>query len=277
MDIKKTEQKNICFHYNTDPIFFGSFLGKTLCYSSGYYTSKNTVYDKAQHNKLDLICSKLNLQKGESFLDIGCGWGELIIYAAKKYKVQAKGITISDTQYRYIQNRIKKENLEKHCHVSILNYRDLEAEKYSKISCVEVEEHITTKYINDFYQTIHKSLKTDGLFLSQVAISKSGFKKGLATDFREKYIFPGGELLKLQDIITAAWKSNMELVSSENMTDHYILTMSEWIKKMQAKQIHNLTRLEKIQHRALLIFWAGCLLSYKNRQILLFQNLFSKK
>ena len=134
--VKEKEKENIEYHYNVSSDFYRLFLGETMGYTCGYYASDNATMDNAQIEKMDIICRKLRLKKGEKLLDIGCGWGKFAVYAAKHYKVSVTGITLSLEQKKYAENWIENKGLSQQINIKILNYGDLGTEVFDKISCV---------------------------------------------------------------------------------------------------------------------------------------------
>lgn len=275
--IKKKEKENIEYHYNVPSNFYELFLGKTLGYTCGYYRNDNTSMDEAQYNKMDIICKKLRLKKNERLLDIGCGWGNFLIYAAKNYGVKATGITLSQEQKKYAENWIKQQGLETQCKVKIINYRDLGDQEYDKISCIGMSEHVGKKNMPNFFKVAYRSLVPDGLFLQHTITTNEKRKKGYENSFLDKYMFPGGELLLNQHLIDQAFDSGFELMSSENFRVHYVKTLKDWIDNMESKKEEILKTVSEFVYRIYYIFFIGSLVSFKNQDISLFQNLYYKK
>jgi cyclopropane-fatty-acyl-phospholipid synthase len=275
--VKKKEKENIEYHYDIPSNFFELFLGKTLGYTCGYYINEKTSMDEAQYYKMDIICKKLRLIKNERLLDIGCGWGNFLIYAAKNYGVKATGITLSQEQKKYAENWIKREGLEDRCNVKIINYRDLGDVLYDKISCIGMSEHVGKKNIPNFFKVAYQSLVPDGLFLQHTITTNGKRKKGYENSFLDKYMFPGGELLLNHNLIDHASDTGFELMSSENFRVHYIKTLKDWIDNMELKKDEILETVSEFVYRIYYIFFIGSLVSFKNQEISLFQNLFYKK
>ncbi|MCK5311306.1 MAG: class I SAM-dependent methyltransferase [Desulfobacteraceae bacterium] len=274
---KKREKENIEYHYDIPSTFYKLFLGKTLGYTCGYYTDEKTSMDQAQYIKMDIICKKLRLQKDENLLDIGCGWGNFLIYAAKNYGVNTTGITLSEEQKKYAEQWIKKEGLENRCKVKIFNYRDLGDKLYDKISCIGMSEHVGKKNMPGFFRTAYRSLVPDGLFLQHTITTNEKRKRGYENTFLDKYMFPGGELSLNHKLIDQAFDSGFELMSSENFRVHYIKTLKDWIDNMELKKDDILETVSEFVYRIYYIFFIGSLISFKNQEISLFQNLFYKK
>ena len=275
--VQKREKDNIKYHYNVSSEFYKLFLGRTLGYTCGYYTDDRTSMDEAQYNKMEIICKKLRLKKNEHLLDIGCGWGNFLIYAAKNYGVKATGITLSEEQKQYAEKWIKKQGLENQCRVKIINYRDLGDQLYDKISCIGMSEHVGEKNMTDFFRVAYRSLVPDGLFLQHTITTNEKRKKGYENSFLDKYMFPGGELLFNHHLISQAFDSGFELMSCENFRVHYVKTLKDWIDNMELKKEEILEIVSEFVYRIYYIFFIGSLVSFKNQEISIFQNLFYKK
>lgn len=173
-------------HYNTGNDLFEAMLDPLMIYSCGYWAKANTL-EEAQLNKLDMICQKLELEPGDKLLDIGCGWGGLAWYAATHYQVQVLGVTVSREQQQWARAKCKGLGVE----IELIDYRDLKGQ-YDKIVSVGMFEHVGPKNYPVFFDTVHRLLKPDGLFLLH---SIGGFEKTEATDpWIDKYIFPNGKI-----------------------------------------------------------------------------------
>ena len=275
--VRKKEKGNIEYHYDAPSSFYKLFLGETLGYTCGYYNNEQTTMDQAQYNKMDIICKKLRLKENETLLDIGCGWGNFLVYSTKNYGVKATGITLSQEQKKYADKWIQKEGLEKQCSVKIFNYRDLGDQIFDKISCIGMSEHVGKKNMSQFFRTAYSALAPDGLFLQHTITTNEKRKKGYENTFLDKYMFPGGELLLNHKLIDNAFDTGFELLSSENFRVHYVKTLKDWIDNMELKKDEILHTVSEVVYRIYYIFFIGSLISFKNQEISLFQNLFYKK
>jgi len=276
LKIKKKEKENIEYHYNVPSEFYRLFLGETMGYTCGYYASENATMDNAQIEKMDIICRKLRLKKGEKLLDIGCGWGEFAVYAAKYYHVSVTGITLSSEQKEYAETQIKKKGLSHQINIEILNYRDLGTEVFDKISCVGMSEHVGKANMLNFFKIIHKSLKKGGLFMQHTITTNTRRKKGYENSFLDKYMFPGGELMFEHDLVNIASSSGFELLNAENFRTHYVKTLNDWIVRMEKRKDKLLKIVSDNVYRIYHVFFIGSLISFKTKEISLFQNLFYK-
>lgn len=273
---KEKEKENIEYHYNVPSSFYRLFLGKTMGYTCGYYPNEDTSMDDAQNEKMDIICKKLRLKPGEKLLDIGCGWGNFAVFAAKHYGVNVKGITLSSEQKKYAQKWIEDEGLTHQIEIQILNYRDLGAEQFDKISCVGMSEHVGKANMAHFFNCVYKSLKKGGIFMQHTITTNIRRKKGDENSFLDKYMFPGGELMFEHDLVHLASDSGFELLNAENFRPHYVKTLNDWIIRMELKKDELLGIVSDNVFRIYHVFFIGSLVSFRQKDISLFQNLFYK-
>ncbi len=273
---KEKEKQNIEYHYNVPSDFYRLFLGKTMGYTCGYYANETASMDDAQNEKMDIICRKLRLKKGEKLLDIGCGWGNFGVYAAKNFGVDVTGITLSSEQKKYAEEWIQKEGLSNKIRIQILNYRDLGTEEYDKISCIGMSEHVGKANMENFYKTVHNSLKKGGLFMQHTITTNTFRKKGYENSFLDKYMFPGGELMFEHDLVKLAASAGFELLTAENFRPHYVKTLNDWIIRMENQKDKLIKIVADNVYRIYHVFFIGSLISFKSKEISLFQNLFYK-
>lgn len=273
---RQREKENIAYHYDVPSDFYEAFIGKTMGYTCGYYASDTATMDDAQNEKMDIVCRKLRLKKGERLLDIGCGWGNFAVFAAKHYGANVTGITLSRQQKKYAEQWIEKENLARRIKIKILNYRDLGREVFDKISCVGMSEHVGKANMHHFFRIVHKSLKKGGLFMQHTITTNIRRKKGYENAFLDRYMFPGGELMFEHDLVDLAASSGFELLNAENFRPHYVRTLNDWILRMEKQREKLLKIVSENVYRIYHVFFIGSLISFKSKEISLFQNLFYK-
>ena len=237
----------IQFHYDVGNAFYQLWLDQRMVYSCAYFRSRDDSLDIAQEAKLDLICRKLRLKPGERLLDIGCGWGGLIIYAAEHYGVDATGLTLSENQASLARERIEKAGLGDHCRVAIRDYRTLtEGDGYDKISSVGMVEHVGLSHLPVYFASAYRALKPGGLFMNHGIVSLSEarprsigeriFRKFWRADaFIDKYVFPDGKLTATHDVIAAAEGARFEVRDMERLREHYAMTLRHWVRSLEEK------------------------------------------
>ena len=224
---KKNQLKEVSSHYDIGNDFYKLWLDETMSYSCGYFKNENDSLYNAQINKIDYTLKKLYLKEGQTLLDIGCGWGYLLITAAKKYKIKGLGITLSKEQQKEFQKRIKEENLENYLEVELMDYRDLQSldRKFDRIVSIGMLEHVGRKNYDKFIKTAKKILNPGGLFLLHYI---SALKEFDGDPWIKKYIFPGGVIPSLRDIENLFGEYNFHTLDIENLRNHYTKTLLCW-------------------------------------------------
>lgn len=226
---KKNQEKEVRSHYDIGNDFYKLWLDETMSYSCGYFLNDNDTLYQAQVNKVDYILKKLYLKEGMSLLDIGCGWGFLLIEAAKKYKVHGTGITLSVEQYNEFKNRIVNEGLEDLLEVKLMDYRELKHSdmKFDRVVSVGMLEHVGRDNYQLFIDCVNNVLKPHGLFLLHFI---SGLKEHPGDPWIKKYIFPGGVIPSLREILNCLAEDNFHTLDVENLRNHYNRTLLCWEK-----------------------------------------------
>src|SRR6476646_949973 len=235
----------IQFHYDVGNSFYKLWLDQRMVYSCAYFRSPTDSLDDAQVAKLDLICRKLRLKPGERLLDIGCGWGGLVMHAAQNYGVDATGITLSENQAMFAKERIDEAGLADRCRVAIRDYRTLTAgDGYDKIASVGMIEHVGLSHLPVYFQSAFRALRPGGLFLNHGIVSlrearprsvgERIFKKLWKADaFIDTYVFPDGKLTATHDVVAAAEASGFEVRDMESLREHYAMTLRHWVKSLE--------------------------------------------
>ncbi|MFO1468647.1 MAG: cyclopropane-fatty-acyl-phospholipid synthase family protein [Steroidobacteraceae bacterium] len=198
-------RRAISFHYDLSKDFYSLWLDRRMVYSCAYFENARQSLDDAQQSKLELICRKLLLKPGESFLDIGCGWGALVLHAARHHGVRAHGITLSREQHGLARERIAKAGLSDRASVELCDYRDLAGEAhYDKIASVGMFEHVGLENFATYFGTAHRLLRPGGLFLNHgITHDSEGWHRNLSTEFINRYVFPDGQLDTIGNVVRA--------------------------------------------------------------------------
>lgn len=272
---KKHQQKEVQSHYDIGNDFYRLWLDETMSYSCGYFLHEEDSLYQAQVNKVDYILKKLYIKPGMSLLDIGCGWGFLLIEAAKKYGVHGTGITLSQEQYQEFQNRIAKEHLEELLTVELMDYRDLPkyGHHFDRIVSVGMVEHVGRDNYQLFMNCAAEVLKPGGLFLLHFI---SALKEHPGDPWIKKYIFPGGVVPSLREILFCAAEDGFHTMDVENLRLHYNRTLLCWEQnfKEHIDEVRNL--FDERFVRMWDLYLAACAASFHNGIIDLHQVLFTK-
>ncbi|MCX0401609.1 class I SAM-dependent methyltransferase [Clostridium perfringens] len=268
-------KKDIAHHYDIGNDFYSLWLDKTMSYSCGYFKNPtDTLYD-AQMNKIHHILKKLNLKEGQHLLDIGCGWGYLIIEAAKLYKVKALGITLSEEQFKKAKERIKQEELEDLVDVQLMDYRNLEKSnlEFDRIVSVGMAEHVGHANLPLFFKNVDSVLKESGLFLLHniTNLVETEGNKWITT-----YIFPGGYLPTLREELNIAADINFRTLDVESLRLHYMKTLEEWCKNFMNHLDEERDMFDDEFLRMWHLYLATCAAAFHYWDIDIHQILFSK-
>ncbi|MBU3202351.1 cyclopropane-fatty-acyl-phospholipid synthase family protein [Clostridium estertheticum] len=269
----KNNKDNIQHHYDIGNEFYKLWLDNSMTYSCGYFKSPEDSLSTAQENKVEHILKKLSLNEGDTLLDISCGWGELIITAAKKYKVKAMGITLSLEQFEKVSERIKLEGLSDLVEVQLLDYREVKNRKFDRVVSVGMLEHVGKDNIADYFANVNKLLNEKGISLVHciVGIDESGTNTWI-----DKYIFPGGYLPVLNELITCIANKKFDVIDLESLRMHYGRTLEHWASNFEKA----LPEISKTKDETFIRMWRlylnACAASFNCGNITIYQILFTK-
>jgi cyclopropane-fatty-acyl-phospholipid synthase len=219
-------------HYDQPPEFYRLFLGRTLTYSCAYFETPDTDLDSAQEAKLEMVCRKLRLRPEERFLDIGCGWGSLVIHAAQHWGVRALGITASPRQAEWAAEQVRTLGLEGKAEIRLADYRDGLDGEFDAIASVGMVEHVGRRAIAGYCEAVHGLLRPEGRALIHGITNRPG-KSGIGA-FLNSFVFPDGELQEVGSMVTALQASGLEVRDVESLREHYALTLRNWVERLEA-------------------------------------------
>jgi cyclopropane-fatty-acyl-phospholipid synthase len=220
----QNSRKNVQHHYDLGNDFYRQFLDPTLTYSCGYQLQETDSLEQMQLQKYELICRKLALQPGESLLDIGCGWGGMLIYAAERYGISGTGVTLSEPQATLARERIEQRGLSDRLTIIVADYREVQGQ-YDKFVSIGMFEHVGRGNFTTFMQKASDLLSSNGIGLLHTIVTQSNERNGAWVD---KYIFPGGYAPQLHELTQELWAAKLSVAHCENLKPHYAETMKRW-------------------------------------------------
>lgn len=233
---KQQAKKNISAHYDLGNELYTSFLSKEMLYSSAIFNSADESLEQAQQNKLKAICDRLDLQDGQTLIEIGTGWGALAVYAAEHYNVHVTTTTISEEQHDYVKALISEKNLESHVTLLKKDYRELDG-RYDRLVSIEMIEAVGHEYLPGFFKKCNDLLKDDGVMLIQaITIADQRYEHYLKeSDFIQQYIFPGGCLPSIEQMCKhITQQTNLVLHELHDIGLHYANTLKRWQERFIA-------------------------------------------
>ncbi len=272
---RKIDQEAIAYHYDVSNDFYRLWLDEEMLYSCAYFRQNEDSLDQAQNQKLDHILSKLRPQQGQRLLDIGCGWGALVIRAAQRFGVQAVGITLSRNQYEHALERVKAAGLEDRVEIRLQDYRDV-SEKYDRISSIGMFEHVGLKNLRGYFSKVHELLADDGICLNHGITSTdpdSAESPLGGGEFIERYVFPHGELPHISFALREMSAAGLEVTDVENLRRHYALTTRHWSQRFESNAELLKEMVGEKRFRIWRAYLAGCTYGFTNNWIALHQIL----
>lgn len=274
---KERDRQAVSYHYDVSNDFYALWLDKNMVYSCAYFTNPDDDLDTAQIQKLDYICRKLRLKPGDRLLDIGCGWGGLILHAAREYGAHAVGITLSQQQLKLAQERIQQADLSSRCEVRLLDYRDAGGlGAFDKVVSIGMVEHVGEANLKEYFESAFRALPAGGVFLNHGIGVPENRTQTQAPTFADLYVFPDGDLLPIGAVTRAAEQAGFEVRDVENLREHYALTLRHWVRGMEqhAEQARRLV--DEVTYRIWRLHMAGSAYYFQSGKLDLYQMLLVK-
>jgi cyclopropane-fatty-acyl-phospholipid synthase len=273
------DRRAVTYHYDTSNEFFGLWLDTAMVYSCAYFSHRRESLDDAQWRKLEYVCRKLRLTPGRRLLDIGCGWGGLMMHAARRFDVSAVGITLSEPQARLARNRIEQAGLSHLCRVDVSDYRDLTGdEAFDTIASIGMVEHVGLANLPTFLRTAWRLLRPGGaLLLHGIAESpESKARSGAGASFADRYVFPDSALPGLGDLLRVAEDCGFEVRDVESLREHYLLTLRHWRERLEANREQAIRSATTGAYELWRLFMAGSAYRFRIGHYNLYQTLLVK-
>jgi cyclopropane-fatty-acyl-phospholipid synthase len=273
------DRQAVTYHYNVSNDFYALWLDQRMAYSCAYFHSSDDDLDVAQEQKLDIICRKLRLKPGQRLLDIGCGWGGMVMYAAQHYGVDATGITLSQPQADLANQRIASVNLSDRCRVEVRDYRQVpvdDSQGYDALVSVGMFEHVGAAKLPPYFAKARQLLKPGGVFLNHGIASRATDARQSGPTFSDTYVFPDGELVPVNITLHAAEETGFEVRDVESLREHYALTLRHWVRRLEAHHEQALQSVDEPTYRVWRLFMSGSAYGFSTGRLNLYQTLLVK-
>ncbi|UVW28357.1 cyclopropane-fatty-acyl-phospholipid synthase family protein [Massilia sp. H6] len=263
----------IRYHYDVSNAFYAAWLDPGMVYSCAYFDNGDEDLATAQQNKIDHILRKIALQPGQLLLDIGCGWGALVLRAAQQFGARCVGITLSDNQAALARERVERAGLQGQVEIRLQDYRDV-AGQFDRITSVGMFEHVGVRHLTDYFSQINKLLVPDGVVMNH-GITTTNADNGVSPygggDFIDEYVFPDGELAHLATVVRAMQDGGLEVRDVENLRRHYARTCALWTDNFEGNAAHIRTVTDEKRFRIWHLYLAGCAYAFAHDRISLYQ------
>jgi len=273
---RERDSQAVRYHYDVSNDFYSLWLDPRMVYSCAYFKSAEDSLETAQEQKLDYVCRKLRLRRGDHLLDLGCGWGGLMEYAATHYGAQAFGVTLSVPQAKMARERFHQAGVSDRCKVEVSDYRSLDAsQRYDKIVSIGMFEHVGEALLPEYFRQAWGLLRPGGVFLNHGIAASATFKRK-GRSFIDKYVFPDGELVTLHATLQAAETCGFEVRDVESLREHYVLTLRHWVRGLEAKAVQARDLTSDITYRVWRLYMSGSAHGFKTGRMSVFQTLLAR-
>ncbi|GGZ98997.1 class I SAM-dependent methyltransferase [Streptomyces echinoruber] len=266
---RRSDKRAISHHYDVGNDFYEIVLGPSMVYSCAYWPSPDATLEQAQHDKLELVCRKLDLKPGQRLLDVGCGWGSMAVHAAREHGVRVVGITLSQEQAAYARKRVADEGLTDRVEIRVQDYRDVVDGPYDAISSIGMAEHVGAARYLEYARTLYALLAPGGRLLNhQIARRPHRDEAAYRVDeFIDAYVFPDGELQPVGTTVTLLERAGFEVRDVESLREHYGLTLRRWVANLEAGWARAVRLTSPGRARVWRLYMAASALSFERNRI----------
>jgi cyclopropane-fatty-acyl-phospholipid synthase len=266
------DRASVRHHYDVSNDFYRLLLGPRLVYSCAYFERPDATLDAAQERKLELICRKLRLAPGERLLDVGCGWGSLLLHAAAHHGVTGVGVTLSEPQAQLARERVREARLQGRVEVRVADYREISDGPFDKIASVGMYEHVGRAELDRYAATVTGLLRPGGLFLNH-GIARLASEPPDHETFIERYVFPDGELHPVNDLLGAMRTAGLEIRDLESLREHYPLTLRAWSANLAAGRERAVAEVGAERERVWRLYMPASALAFESGEMTVYQVL----
>ncbi len=273
---RRTTARDVQFHYDRSNKFYGQFLDSRMQYSEGHFTGPECSLEEAQREKLERICRHLDMAPGQRFLDIGCGWGGLLAYAAANFGVEGVGCTLSERQFHFASETMSKSGLGGRVQILQTDYRSLTGQ-FDRIASIGMFEHVGRRRMPGYFRKVRSLLAEDGLFLNRGIVRPETATSRPETLFVQRNVFPGGQLIRLSEVVRDAGRAGFEVVSMEDVRQHYARTCRAWVANLTANAVACRRLVDEATYRTWVLYLAASAVNFEDGQIDCVEVVFAKR
>ncbi|HKT93391.1 MAG TPA: cyclopropane-fatty-acyl-phospholipid synthase family protein, partial [Paraburkholderia sp.] len=270
---KSTDKQAIQYHYDVSNEFYKLWLDENMVYSCAYFENGDEDLATAQLKKIDHILTKIQVKEGQTLLDIGCGWGALVLRAAQKFGARCVGVTLSQNQFDLATARVKAAGLADRIEIRLQDYRDIQGQ-FDRITSVGMFEHVGRKNLPGYFRKVHDLLADDGIAMNH-GITSSDADSGETAlgggEFIDRYVFPDGELPHIGLALEAAQRGGLEAVDVESLRRHYAHTLDLWAENFEARAEEAKRLVDDVKFRIWRVYLAGCAYAFEHDDVSIFQ------
>jgi cyclopropane-fatty-acyl-phospholipid synthase len=281
------DARAVRYHYDLGNDFYELWLDPYMQYSCGYFAGEDESLERAQEAKLELLCHKLRLRPGQRLLDIGCGWGGLVRFAAERFGVEATGITLSEPQAGFARRSLREHGLADRCRIRVMDYRGLpDGERFDAMVSVGMVEHVGYANLREFFARAFRHLEPGGLFLDQGIVTLDSTRPWLRrlrerlldrwSSFIERYVFPDGELVTPGERLAPAEEAGFETRDVTSLREHYAITLRHWVRRLEARREEAVSMVGRPTYRVWRLYMAGSAHAFASGRIGLVHELYRK-
>ncbi len=273
---RESDSEAIQYHYDVSNEFYAQWLDERMVYSCGYFETGSESLAEAQLRKIDHILTKIRLQPGQRLLDIGCGWGALVLRAAERFGAQCVGVTLSKNQYELARERVRAAGLEDRIDIRLQDYRDVKDGAFDRITSVGMFEHVGLNHLAGYFGHIRKLLKPDGWAMNHGITSTDAYDgetRHGGGSFIDRYVFPQGELPHISTVLRTLQEGGLEAFDIENLRRHYMRTTQLWSDAFEARTAQIRPLVDEKRWRIWRVYLAGCAWAFEHDEVSIYQVL----
>jgi cyclopropane-fatty-acyl-phospholipid synthase len=260
---RQRDASAIAHHYDVSNDFYRIVLGPTMTYSCAFFYEDGLGLDDAQIAKYDLICRKLALSPGDRLLDVGCGWGGMVMHAARNYGARAVGVTISRAQAELAAKRVEKEGLSDQVEIRVQDYREIDDEPFDAVSSIGMFEHVGLAHLAEYFQQLRRLVQSEGRIMNHGISRPAGKATHQPKSFIERYVFPDGELHEVGTVVSVMQAQRIEVRDVECLREHYAQTLRNWVANLEANWDRAVSIAGPNRARVWRLYMAGAALGFE--------------